>query len=169
MSKLAHFIGTCGGVGHLRPAPGTWGSALAYPILFLCHVLFGVGTPYILIALICLLVGAGLWAADRMRRDGWGEDPSEVVIDEVAGQLIALLPISFGAANNGVSLLALRPGLIAAFVLFRLFDIWKPGPVGWADRKHGAIGLMADDLIAGVMAAIGVIILAGIAHGALGL
>ena len=60
----------------------------------------------------------------------------------------------------GAELLALYPGWIAAFVLFRLFDIWKPGPVGWADRRGDALGVMLDDVIAGVMAAIGVALLA---------
>ena len=94
-------------------------------------------------------------------------DPSEIVIDEVAGQWIALLPIAFGAANAGVGVTALWPGWVAAFVLFRLFDIWKPGPVGWADRRHGPLGVMLDDVIAGVLAAIVTIVLAGIAHGLL--
>jgi len=169
MSSLARIVGTCGGVGHLRPAPGTWGSLLAYPILFLCHAIPGVHAPFVLVTILCILVGAGLWAADQMHRDGWEHDSPDIVIDEVAGQIIALLPISFGAAGNDVSLLALWPGLLSAFILFRLFDIWKPGPVGWADRLDGAIGVMSDDLIAGIMAAVGVIALAGIAHGVLGL
>jgi phosphatidylglycerophosphatase A len=57
--------------------------------------------------------------------------------------------------------------LIAAFVLFRLFDIWKPGPVGWADRRDDALGVMLDDVIAGVLGAIAVVALAALAHGVL--
>ncbi|WP_158963767.1 phosphatidylglycerophosphatase A family protein [Chachezhania sediminis] len=162
MSNLATMVGTVCGVGRLRPAPGTWGSLAAFPILFLVH---WIGGPLLLVALICVLIGAGLWAADRMHRDGWQHDAPDIVIDEVAGQLVTLLPISFGAAGNDVSLLALWPGLVSGFILFRLLDIWKPGPIGWADRKDGAIGVMSDDLIAGVLAALGVIIMAGIAHG----
>ena len=64
---------------------------------------------------------------------------------------------------------ALWPGWISAFVLFRLFDIWKPGPVGWADRKSGPLGVMLDDIIAGLMAALGTAALAGFSHGVLGL
>ena len=70
-------------------------------------------------------------------------DPGWVVIDEFAGQWITLLALARPRS----------PGLIAAFVLFRLFDITKLGPVGWADRQHGAFGIMADDVIAGVIAA----------------
>ena len=71
------------------------------------------------------------------------DDPGWVVIDEVAGQWIALLGL------RHVSL----GGLVAAFVLFRLLDIAKPGPIGWADRQHNAIGVMADDVIAGLIGA----------------
>jgi phosphatidylglycerophosphatase A len=81
------------------------------------------------------------------------EDPSEIVIDEVAGQWVALWPVSVGASMTGSDILALYPGLIVAFVAFRAFDILKPGPVGWADRQHGAFGIMADDVIAGWLAA----------------
>ena len=59
--------------------------------------------------------------------------------------------------------------MVAGFLLFRLFDITKPGPVGWADRRNDAMGVMLDDVIAGVFAAIGVLVLAGIAHGVMGL
>jgi phosphatidylglycerophosphatase A len=57
------------------------------------------------------------------------------------------------------------PGWIAAFALFRLFDIWKPWIIGWADRRGDALGVMLDDVIAGIFAAIGVVVLAGLAHG----
>jgi len=92
-------------------------------------------------------------------------DPSEIVVDELVGQWIAFLPVSIGAAHVGADLTVLWPGWIAAFLLFRLFDIWKPGPIGWADRKGDARGVMLDDVIAGVFAAIGVVILAAISHG----
>jgi phosphatidylglycerophosphatase A len=82
----------------------------------------------------------GLWAVRAARVEG---DPGWVVIDEVAGQWIALLPLARPSAV----------GLLAAFALFRLLDITKPGPVGWADRQPGAAGIMADDLIAGALAA----------------
>ena len=68
-------------------------------------------------------------------------------------------------AHAGVDVLALWPGWIAAFVGFRLFDIWKPGPVGWADRRDDAVGVMLDDIVAGVMAALLVVALAAAYHG----
>ncbi|EDM70914.1 phosphatidylglycerophosphatase, putative [Roseobacter sp. AzwK-3b] len=89
------------------------------------------------------------------------------MVDEVAGQWLAFWPVSIGAAHVGADLTALWPGWIAAFVLFRLFDIWKPGPVGWADRRGDALGVMLDDIIAGVLAAVGVVALAALSHGVL--
>ena len=92
-------------------------------------------------------------------------DPSEIVVDELVGQWIALLPLSYAAWSMGINILAMWPGWIAAFALFRLFDIWKPGPIGWADRRGDALGVMLDDVIAGFFAALGVIALAGLYHG----
>jgi phosphatidylglycerophosphatase A len=97
-----------------------------------------------------------------------GDDAGEYVIDEVAGQWIALWPVSIGAAHAGADILALWPGWVVAFLAFRLFDIWKPGPIGWADRQKGATGVMLDDLLAGVTAAVCVGAGAGIAHGLMG-
>jgi phosphatidylglycerophosphatase A len=74
------------------------------------------------------------------------QDPSWIVVDEGAGQLIALA---------GLPLEANSAGLVMAFALFRALDILKPGPVGWADRQGGAFGVMLDDLVAGVIAAAG--------------
>ena len=87
-----------------------------------------------------------------------------MVIDEVVGQWIALFPVGYGALMMGVTVDVLWPGWIAAFVLFRLFDITKPSLVGWADRRDDAVGVMLDDVIAGIFAAVGVVILAAIAH-----
>ena len=92
-------------------------------------------------------------------------DPSEIVIDEVAGQWIALWPVALGAQMMGIESARLWPGYLAAFILFRLFDIWKPSLIGKADRRGDAVGVMLDDVIAGVFAAICVVILAGLAHG----
>lgn len=83
--------------------------------------------------------------ATLRRYPGIDRDPGEIVIDEVAGQLVALLPLAGGRA---------RPWALATgFALFRVLDIVKPGPVGWADRKAGSFGVMGDDLIAGGLAA----------------
>ena len=94
-------------------------------------------------------------------------DPSEIVVDELVGQWIALLPLSYAAWSMEISILAMWPGWIAAFALFRLFDITKPWPVGWADRMDTPLGVMLDDVFAGVFAALGVLALAALYHGVL--
>lgn len=166
MSTLARLIATVGGVGYLRPAPGTWGSLAALPLLWVCHMLGGF--PLVVVALLIVTV-VGIWATAEMTRNSASHDPSEIVIDEVAGQMLALAPLSQAAWSMGIDILAVWPGWVAAFVLFRLFDITKWGPVGWADRRRDAWGVMLDDLIAGIMAGIGMLVLAGLWHGVLGL
>ncbi len=158
---MTHLIATFFYAGHLRPAPGTWGSLAALPTAWVIYVLLG---PWGLVAGAVLSYGLGVWATGVETRGKDNHDPSEIVIDEVCGQWIALLPVAFGAANAGVAITALWPGWVAAFLLFRLFDITKWGPVGWADRMHGPTGVMLDDVIAGIFAAIGVIGLAALAH-----
>jgi len=126
------------GAGWMKPAPGTWGSAAALPCGWLLWWLGGpiaVGIAAIAVFLI------GWWASERIVRADGLEDPSWVVIDEVAGQWLTLLltPPSL-------------TGYLAGFALFRLFDIWKPWPVSWADQKiKGGLGIMLDDVIAGAM------------------
>ena len=163
--RLSHAIATVGRIGHLRPAPGTWGSLAALPAACVIHVLAG---PWgLLIATIIFFI-MGLWATLQETKDMDDPDPSEIVVDEVVGQWITVLPLSFGAAHAGADILALWPGWIAAFLLFRLFDVWKPGPVGWADRRGDALGVMLDDVIAGILAAACVMAMAALWHGVLG-
>ncbi|RKF15185.1 phosphatidylglycerophosphatase A [Roseovarius spongiae] len=164
--RLWSMIATVGGAGHMRPAPGTWGSFVALPMAWLLHV---IGGPWLLIIFIIVAFISGLLATANVTRGQADHDPSFVVIDEVVGQWIALLPLSIGAAHAGAAITALWPGWIAAFVLFRLFDIIKPGPVGWADRRGDVLGVMLDDVIAGAFAAIGVAALAALSHGVLGI
>jgi phosphatidylglycerophosphatase A len=93
------------------------------------------------------LLALGVWAADRAERI-YGEDDGRIVIDEVVGQLLTLAPLLLW---GGVSLAA----LVTAFVTFRVLDIWKPGPVGWAERHfEGGMGVMADDVLAGALGAL---------------
>ncbi|WP_319544687.1 phosphatidylglycerophosphatase A [Ruegeria conchae] len=162
----ARLIGTVGGVGYLRPAPGTWGSLAALPLAWVLHTLGGF--PLLVIATLAAFFG-GLWATRVMTAGQDDHDPSEIVIDEVAGQFIAIWAISYPSWAHGIDITALWPGWIAGFLLFRLFDITKPGPIGWADRRGDPLGVMLDDVIAGIIAAVGVVILAGIAHGVMGL
>ena len=164
MSRVSHLIATFGGVGHLRPAPGTWGSLAALPVAWALYALGGV--PLFGLGIL-LVFGLGWWATALETKGKDDHDPSEIVIDEVAGQWIALLPVMIGASHSGAGVLALWPGWVTAFVAFRLFDITKPGPVGWADRQHGPLGVMLDDVIAGVMAALVVGLGAYISHGLL--
>jgi phosphatidylglycerophosphatase A len=131
-----HWIASGGGIGRSPYAPGTAASLAAVLIgalaLWLDHRLLT------LLAIATCVIGT--WAIHETGEQG---DPGWIVIDEFAGQWIAMLGL------GSVSL----TGLIVAFVLFRFFDITKVGPVGWADRKDGAIGVMADDVVAGLIVA----------------
>lgn len=98
-------------------------------------------SPWLVVLAAALATAAGFLALRHVRVEG---DPGWVVIDEFAGQWLAL------ATLPGPSV----TGLIAAFVLFRVLDIAKPGPVGWADRQHGTFGIMMDDVIAGAIVAV---------------
>lgn len=141
----AALLATWFGAGLLPKGPGTWGSAAALPFAW---GLTMVGGPTVLLAATVLCFAVGWWAsAVYVRRTG-AEDPGEVVIDEVAGQWLALLPASLDPLSY-----------LAGFALFRLFDIWKPWPVNLADRRlGGGLGIMLDDVLAGLYA-LGVMIL----------
>lgn len=149
------------GVGLLRPAPGTWGSATG---LLLGWGLIGLaGFPLFALAFAALTFIA-LRAISAELADLPGADPAEIVIDELAGQWLALL---FPAAMfwvHGAGNWLPWPALVAAFGFFRLFDIWKPGPIGRADRRGDAAGVLYDDLWAGAFAGIASLITAALAH-----
>jgi len=159
---MMRAVATFFGVGLLRPAPGTWGSAAAL-VLGVVIDRFA-GFPGLALATIAALV-AGFAACKAVC--GPGEDPSEVVIDEVAGQWIALLFPSFAFWMRGWEGWMPYPGWVAAFVFFRLFDIWKPWLVGRADARGDAAGVMLDDVWAGLFAGLCVVLAAGVAHGVL--
>ncbi len=151
------------GAGLLRPAPGTWGSAIAVLLGVLLHRL----GHFPLLAVATLAVTAvGFWAVPRYTRGMADPDRSEIVIDEVAGQWLALCfpSAAFFLAGMPADVFP-YPGWVAAFLLFRLFDIWKPWLVGRADREGGVRGVMLDDLWAGLFAGLLTLVLAGIAHG----
>jgi phosphatidylglycerophosphatase A len=164
-SILVFLIATELGAGKLKPAPGTWGSAVAVLFAYLLHSV--VSFPAFA-ALTIVLFFVGWWATAEYTKGSDDHDPSEVVIDELAGQWIALWVVSLGGWMAGVPATVMWPGWIAAFVFFRLFDITKPNLVGWADRRGDALGVMLDDVIAGVYAAICTGILAAIFHGLVG-
>jgi phosphatidylglycerophosphatase A len=150
---IARGICSAGGVGWFPQAPGTAGSLVALGLGAWAMR----GPWWLLPALAVLALVAGLVAIPHAVADK-DADPGWVVIDEVAGQWIALLGL--GAATP--------LGLLAAFLLFRALDITKPGPVGWADRRHGAVGIMLDDVIAGALAAIALLAARWIGVGGLG-
>ena len=165
-AKGLRAITTFGYVGLLRPAPGTWGSAVAVALgLAIDHLL---GFPALVLATVAV-TALGFWACHQALRDRPGADPSEIVIDEVAGQWIALLFPAGAFWSRGMEgwWLAAYPGWVAAFLFFRLFDIWKPWIIGRADRRGDPAGVMLDDLWAGVFAGVAVLVAAGVAHGVL--
>ena len=111
------------GAGYLRPASGTWGSLAALPAAFVLHIL---GGPFLLAIAAVALYFAGVKATEIETAQADDHDPGWIVADEVVGQWIALLPISYVGWSNDAPAAALWPGCVVAFALFRLFDIWKP-------------------------------------------
>ena len=161
-------LATCG-VGYLPLAPGTWGSlvglgiylgvrGVAMKVFFeigaqrnfnLLQVYYGVIVLELVVALG--IVWVGTWAASRTEKLSGRKDPGKVVVDEVAGQFIALIPVPFMVSPVWWA-------MILAFILFRFFDIVKPYPARRLESLPGGLGIMADDLIAGVYAALGVMV-----------
>jgi phosphatidylglycerophosphatase A len=183
--RLALFIATACGLGYIPIAPGTWGSLAGIFVYVLIQVVFppvfipGLRKSFEVQAWspawVAILIGAviallGVWAADRVAKFSQIKDPQFVVIDEVSGQYLALLlgialP-AFAAVHSALSSLGsggtyfvvFHLGLkyvLLGFILFRVFDIWKPFPARQAESLPGGWGIMADDWIAGVYAAIG--------------
>ena len=155
---LALAIATCG-VGYLPLAPGTWGSLVGVAIYLLIRSSVASTSEFFTIesVLIIAVTFIGIWAASRTEKLSGRKDPGKVVVDEVAGQLIALLPILPGFDIGW-------PGILAAFLLFRLFDIIKPFPARRFERFKAGMGIMCDDLVAGVYAAVGTAIIIELVH-----
>lgn len=136
----ACLLATWFGSGLLPRAPGTWGSLAALP----CAVpIVWAGGPWALLAAALLLYLPGVWAARHYAAGAGRQDPGEIVIDEVVGQWLALVPVAFDL-----------PMYAVAFLAFRVFDIVKVWPANWVDRRlPGGWGIMTDDVVAGVYAA----------------
>ena len=161
---LALAIATCG-VGYLPLAPGTWGSLVGVGVFALVRgvamkVFFAAGgvrsfnllNVYYAVAAIegavaVMITLIGIWAASRTEKLSGKKDPGKVVIDEVAGQFIALIPVPYFLGTAWWT-------AILAFVLFRFFDIVKPYPARNLESLDSGLGIMADDIVAGVYAAI---------------
>ncbi|WP_103256334.1 phosphatidylglycerophosphatase A family protein [Tabrizicola aquatica] len=163
---MSRLIATFLGAGYLRPASGTWASAIT---VVLAVAAYQAGWALAIPVGCVVAVVLGFWAVPQYLSERPGEDPSEVVIDEVAGQLLALSFTVIPLWRHGVEDLALAawPGWVAPFLLFRLFDIWKPWLVGRADRMGNTAGVMLDDLWAGLFAGIISVGLAEVWHGVL--
>lgn len=156
LDRVVYWLGLGLGSGLPRRAPGTWGTVggliIAMPLLSLGFIPF-----LILTILSCIL---GVWICGRTAELMQGHDDPHIVWDEWAGIWITLLPLSYmGIADNNfwqnVSQELSIFAIVFAFILFRFFDIVKPPPIGWADKKvAGGLGIMLDDIIAGIMAAV---------------
>jgi phosphatidylglycerophosphatase A len=134
--RLGLFIATCGYLGYVPVAPGTFGSAAG---LVVFAAVRWSGSPALELAVIILLFAVGVWSADAAERHFGGVDPAPVILDEVVGMLVTLafLPVNI-------------TGAVVGFLLFRLFDVVKPWPANRLEALHGGLGVMADDAMAGV-------------------
>jgi phosphatidylglycerophosphatase A len=157
---MSRAIATVFGLGHLRPAPGTWASAVAVVAGLLIDRYLGF--PALALATVFAAI-LGFWAVSKALA-GPDDDPPEFVIDEVAGQWLALAFSSAVFWARGDEGFLPYPAPLAAFVFFRLFDVWKPWIIGRADRLGGARGVMLDDLIAGVFAGLATYGAAALVH-----
>jgi phosphatidylglycerophosphatase A len=170
---LALAIATCG-VGYFPIAPGTLGALVGVavfvtlrwvlirvtvgPVISFDAELANPRTLLLPLELVSILVitTLGIWAASRTERILGLKDPGKVVVDEVAGQMISLLPLIVIPGWPGTT------WIIVSFLLFRFFDIVKPYPARRFEALHGGVGIMADDLVAGVYAALATVVLMGI-------
>ena len=137
LKKPSHFFATWFGIGLLSPAPGTWGSLVAVLIWYFLESVHS--STHIILPVFILFS----WiVCSRANQDTDSDDHSAIVIDEVAGMLVTLSFIPHGIMTY-----------FYGFLLFRLFDIWKPWPISWADTNiKGGFGILLDDLIAGLFA-----------------
>jgi len=179
--RVSIAIATAFGLGYLPKAPGTWGSAAGILLSWLLlklwpHItiweegprLWNIPIPYAAAAIgATISIGLlGLWAADRCAAYLGTKDPQVVVVDEVSGQMIAAL-FTLGTTERYLDgMTNFRDGfwwhgdprwkyLLLGFILFRVFDIWKPFPARQAESLPGGLGIMADDWVAGIYAALG--------------
>ena len=151
MTRLALLFASAGGVGLIPVAPGTWGSAVGVCLLIVVRQTAG---PALEASLLAAVLAVGVWSATAAERHYGRSDPGVIVIDEIAGMLIALfwIPVTW-------------VGLLAGFAAFRVFDIVKPFPVGAAERLPAGWGVMADDVVAGLYAYVTVRVLVAVAPG----
>lgn len=150
--SFATNIATLGIIGRTRYAPGTLGSFVAVWLAPLCFLPFELPIRFAILGLLFLL---GVYVSEIAAKELGNEDPSAVIIDEVLGQWITLACLPNFSYFNIVLFSNLEfILLLVGFMLFRIFDITKVGPVGLMERKfHGGYGIMLDDVVAGILAA----------------
>jgi phosphatidylglycerophosphatase A len=148
-NRFAYALATGLGAGFVPIAPGTLGALEGVAIYVAIHALTaGQSTSLVTLAIINIVLFAlGVWASNRTCEKTGIKDPGIIVIDEVSGQLISLMPLALLPSLSIV-------GVAIGFVLFRLFDIFKPYPIRKLERLPGGLGVMADDALAGAYAAI---------------
>lgn len=141
-------LATALGAGYAPVAPGTWGSAVGL-LLWLALP----STPWVQALVIIAVVAAGVWSGGVAERHFGRVDPGQVVIDEVAGMLVTLFlnPVGWLGAAGG-------------FLLFRVADILKPFPARRLERLHGGLGIMADDVMAGIYANVALRVILALRH-----
>ena len=159
--RWAWWVATGFGSGHLKPAPGTWGSLAAVAVWWAFLHLFGLrllersgGFHGALVLPLVLALGMtllGIAASDRVVRETGLKDPGYIVADEWAGMWIALAPLLWHIGSLAIGWGLLR--VVAPFALFRLFDIWKPWPCYQLQVLPGGTGVVIDDVAAGIYAA----------------
>lgn len=141
-APVSMFMATCGGVGHLPGGPGTYAAALALPSIYVLSHRLAIWQH---IALVAAVGAVSVYWCDRAGKALEEEDSRRIVLDEWVGVWVALAPF----ANLTVA------HCITGFVAFRLFDVWKPLGIRRIDeRVHGGLGVMLDDVAAGVVAAV---------------
>jgi phosphatidylglycerophosphatase A len=143
MNSLKLALGTLFGIGRLPVAPGTWGSLATLPIVFLVGWYAGIYAIAVLVLISCIL---SLWCSPAAEKK-FGEDPSQFILDELAGQSLVFLLADFSAAPLQVTLV-----LLSGFILFRFFDIIKPLGINALQKLPGKFGILADDILAGFYA-----------------
>ena len=136
-STLIKFLASGLGLGYLPKAPGTWGTLLGIPLAYYLH--FKGPVPYMFTTIV--FTGFAVFISELATRIYGVDDCQLIVIDEIAGYLVTMawLPATW-------------QGLLAGFVIFRILDAWKPGPIGYIDRKvKGGLGVVTDDVAAGIV------------------
>ncbi|HXU34820.1 MAG TPA: phosphatidylglycerophosphatase A [Blastocatellia bacterium] len=147
--RIAYALATGLGAGFAPIAPGTIGSVEGL-VIFLAVLAFHPGLAASLVVLASLnmaVFAVGVWASTRTCEITALKDPGIVVIDEVSGQLIALTPLALWPSFSVAA-------VVAGFILFRFFDIFKPYPIRKLEHLHAGLGVMADDALAGIYAAV---------------